>query len=436
MKRHYQLLLLLSLSAPQSVEALSCHSRRIERRRLRTDVQRGILYRPASASTPPVPPRRWWWTQLAAAPSSSSSPSDAPSPPPPRRNFAPPRNFLLQAAALVVIYTFHLTVLTQHVAILGGRIPVGYDSLAGAAVAVWYFGFHRRPNETAPWHLPAPPTIKPPDSETRTNSRAVSAPSQWQAWMQNTDWRWIRFRMSTAVTVTALVKAYFQTGTFSLFWEDTLYSMSAAGWPLTVPLSRSLQVLAGHLSWVAAGSTLLWAIPRPPPFFKRPNNEDEHTWFRLSSKDWLTWTIGGYFVSSWLFNVANVANRYILPARVLQEAAESVVTQLVQPENNDFWASATGYIAPCITAPVWEELLYRGFLLAGLTASTGSWHASCFLQAVLFSAHHMSVTAALPLVVLGWTWAVLYTHSRNLLTVIAVHAMWNSRVFFGSWFGL
>jgi membrane protease YdiL (CAAX protease family) len=275
------------------------------------------------------------------------------------------------------------------------------------------------------------------------------------------EFTWIRFRLSMMVAIVALVKAYFQTGTYSLFWEDLLYTMSAAGWPLTVPLSRSIQVLAGHLTWVAAGSTILWAIPRPPPFFrsaavatsKSSILHEEHStkqskncvdalssyqWFRMSLTkcNWLWWTIGGYFVSSWLFNIADSLNRYLLPAQVLQDAAESVVAQLVQPEHNDLWASVIGYIAPCITAPVWEELLYRGFLLAGLTAWTGSWHISCVLQAILFSAHHMSIPAALPLAVLGYTWAVLYTHSKNLWTVIAVHAMWNSRIFFGSWFGL
>lgn len=387
-----------------------------------------------------------------------------------RPSFLKPLYVLLQVATLAALYAFHLTVLTQHVAIIGGYIPIGYDSLAGAAVAVWYFVIYgrrtKRTSKTAaamfPWKLPASTIMVAPTSITTTttesesqsneasnNSSDASMLTTWKAWLRSADWRWIRFRVSTAVTVAALINAYFQTGKFSLFWEDLLFSLSAAGWPLTIPLSRSLQVLMGHLSWVAAGSTLLWAIPRPPPFFASPPRQQKtalsdddldngyYRWFRISSKNWLWWTIGGYFVSSWLFNVADAANRYILPAQVLQEAAESVVAQLVQPEHNDIWASVIGYIAPCVSAPVWEELLYRGFLLAGLTASTGgAWHASCLLQAVLFSAHHMSVTAALPLFVLGWTWAVLYTHSRNLLSVILVHAMWNSRVFIGSWFGL
>jgi membrane protease YdiL (CAAX protease family) len=404
------------------------------------------------------PSRRLWSATAASSSSTESTDNNAP-----RNRVSNMFMFLGQIAVLLSLYAFHLTVLTQHVAIVAGHFAIGYDSLVGASVAAWYFAIYRRQRQrntttstSFPWKLPsAPPsTTTETNTTTTTTTDALSTNASsssfndWWQWIgdQSTNWNgeWIRFRVSTGITVVALIKAYFQTGRFSLFWEDLLFTMSAAGWPLTIPLSRSIQVLAGHLSWVAAGTALLWALPRPPPFFAQDKG-GKYQWFRMSCSsgkqgeqrhNWLWWTIGGYFVSSWLFNMADAANHYILPAQVLHDAAESVVTQLVQPENNDVWASAIGYIAPCITAPVWEELLYRGFLLAGLTASTGSWHVSCFLQAVLFSAHHMSVTAALPLAVLGWTWAVLYTHSRSLWTVIGVHAMWNSRVFFGSWFGL
>ncbi len=142
------------------------------------------------------------------------------------------------------------------------------------------------------------------------------------------------------------------------------------------------------------------------------------------------------YVSSWLFNVADLINQYVLTDQVMQDyARESVVTQLVNPENNDIWASLVGYIAPCLSAPWWEETLYRGFLLPALTQVVG-FREAVFWQGVVFSAHHMSITAALPLAVLGWTWALLYAQSGNLWTVIFIHALWNSRVFLSSWLGL
>ncbi|GKY93655.1 hypothetical protein MPSEU_000332900 [Mayamaea pseudoterrestris] len=165
------------------------------------------------------------------------------------------------------------------------------------------------------------------------------------------------------------------------------------------------------------------------------DSNNPYYWFSSGSNHWMWWTIGGYFVSSWLFNLADLANQYILPSTILQDAQESTVSQLVNPENNDFLASAVGYIAPCITAPWWEEVLYRGFCLPALTQLIGyQW--AVLWQGIVFSAHHMSLTGALPLAVLGWTWAVVYTKSRNIFTVMMIHMLWNSRVFLGSWLGL
>jgi membrane protease YdiL (CAAX protease family) len=356
---------------------------------------------------------------------------------------------------------------------------VGWDSLAGMATLAMYVFYQRRRqgehNETL---------VKNTRNNTLTTTAAaaaaaVSIPSNndhdhsnhhpnpdrfpWHLPADNN-----RHKLSFLVAAILLTQAYFVTGQFSLYWEDLLYTASAQGWPLTAPMHRSLTVLLGHMSWVVAGSTILWAVPRPPPFWgklliqkmknKSMNNDEAaetttsstavneskasspvlyYSWFRSQwNSKWLWWAIGGYFVSSWLFNVADQVNQCILPAQVLLSAQESVVSQLVNPEHNDFAASVIGYIAPCLTAPVWEEILYRGFALAGLTAWTGRFHLAAVIQAVIFSAHHMSVTAALPLFVLGWTWAMLYRKSRNLFTVIFVHALWNSRVFLGSWLGL
>jgi membrane protease YdiL (CAAX protease family) len=337
----------------------------------------------------------------------------------------PKHRFLPQLAACLALYVFHIVVLTQHQLVLpvqlAGLTAVGYDSLAGAACFIAYSVYKRRKSQEfnkdeEPWRLPQ-----------------IESGNEVEGSRRN--WSIIRFRSTFVLTVSALFWAYFQTGRFSIFWEDSLFEMSAAGWPLTKALTRSLQVLLGHLSWVVVGSCILALGPRPPPFFQKMKGKFH--WYSISMKSrWLWWTIGGYFVSSWFFNLADLLNKVILPREILMEATESVVTQLINPEHNDLWASIFGYVAPCVSAPVWEELLYRGFLLAGLTATTGSFNASCLIQSILFSAHHMSVTAAIPLAVLGYAWARLYSKSQNLLTVIIIHSMWNSRVFLGSWFGL
>ena len=57
-------------------------------------------------------------------------------------------------------------------------------------------------------------------------------------------------------------------------------------------------------------------------------------------------------------------------------------------------------------------------------------------SSLLFAAHHLSLTAALPLAALGATWSYLYLASGNLLVPVAIHALWNARVFAGTVLGL
>jgi membrane protease YdiL (CAAX protease family) len=376
----------------------------------------------------------------------------------------------------------------------GHFAAIGLDSLAGMSTLIFYFIYQRRnkrQGNTQSSHTPSTikssvqtykrsssslvsriakrlssPLISTPQSQS-TQSSTTTPSSPWQLPSDN-----VRQRLTSLIAGMLLVQAYFWTGRFSLFWEDLLYTMSGLGWPITLSMHRSLCVLLGHLSWVTIGVLVLRWIPRPPRFFgNKPSgdqtddtslhtiedstNNDHDTngddrkrrkstdtksnrwkWFTCNRSDiWIWWTMGGYFVTSMVFDIADVANQYLLPAAVLESAQESVVSQLVSPEYSDFLASAVGYIAPCLTAPWWEEILYRGFLLSTLTQALGyKW--AVFVQGVVFSAHHMSLAAAIPLAVLGWTWAHLYKLSGNLFTVIFIHALWNSRVFLGSWLGL
>lgn len=294
-------------------------------------------------------------------------------------------------------------------------------------------------------------------------------------------------RFSSLMALIALTRAYFFTGQVSLFWEDWLYSRARHWSWMTVPMHRSLSVLLGHLSWVAMGGAILKWIPRPHPFFQEPESKWFMSSFRGTTKpatlrdvfttksaddekgtittttttnsttmtpgqllktndedsspshpQWIWWALGGYFVSSWFFNIVDLINSYVFPLAALEQAEESsIVSKLVNPEGQDLLASLVGFIAPCITAPWWEEVLYRGFLLPTLLLlfqKSYSW--ATFVSGILFSIHHQQELAFLPLCVLGWTWAIVYTKSKNLWTTIVIHCMWNSRIFLGSWFGL
>ena len=368
------------------------------------------------------------------------------------QNIPPP----LQLLSLIAMYILHLTVLTQHVLIFPfqlfpndkGRFQsIGLDSVAGM-ISFSTIAWLRRRQKKQGSQRTIPSIFEGVDNFDPKSPWTFPKFSPQNAFSP---------RATSMVALCLLISAYFFTGRFSAMVELNLFTLAGLGVPLTIAMHRSLVVLGGHIAWVFVGSGILRLILRPQPFFGggrklipkfimkeggdtgEPEVVEEvqkYKWYSNKWKaNWLWWTIGGYFISSWVFNIADFMNQVILPAHVFELAGEGVVSQLINPENNDFLASIVGYIAPCISAPWWEEVLYRGFLLPALCLQMKFWPA-VFVSGVIFSVHHVSTTGAIPLAILGWTWAAIYAKSGNLLVTILIHAMWNSRVFLGSWLGL
>ncbi|KAL3800361.1 hypothetical protein HJC23_003657 [Cyclotella cryptica] len=382
----------------------------------------------------------------------------------------------------LALYIFHLRILTQHgIAFPFQLIPnehgwftsIGLDSLAGMfsfAGLVWL----RKASVRHVQNEEKKTDSDSADKDMATAAPMVAVPPLWSKPTENeSPWRLHgknkqqdndevdlkgrpHPRSTSVIAFVLLTIAYFSTGRFSLLFENGLYAAAGYGLPLTVAMHRSLVVLLGHLTWVVVGSAILAGVLSPKPFFgggwttekttsskgKRGSGVKDrkilrpYRWYTNKwDTYWLWWTIGGYFVSAWLFNVADFLNQILLPPELFAQQAEGVVSQLINPENNDFLASLVGYIAPCLSAPWWEEVLYRGYLLPALGLFMGFWP-SVFVSGVLFSVHHLSVMGAIPLAVLGWVWAALYAKSGNILVTILIHGMWNSRVFLGSWLGL
>lgn len=385
-----------------------------------------------------------------------------------------------QLAVAFVCYVLHLTVLTQKAITfpfqlfpnsLGHFTSLGLDSVAGIASLAFYMYLRRAGKKKG--NVPSVPSLF-------SSPRKRETP--WQFPKPDPDFIKLRIpgpKSTGIIALYLLVQGYFMTGRFSIFWEDFLYGMAGAGFPMTIPMHRSLVVLMGHLTWIAVGGLILGLVPRPQPFFGGGYEEREDDGEQLSGSDkkkkkkqrkqkikttivnflsskknapkkvlrkhrwftstwntyWLWWAVGGYFVSSWVFNLADFCNQMLLPHSLFDSAAEGVVSQLINPEHNEWLASFVGCLAPCWTAPWWEEILYRGFMLPALCLHLPYWFA-VWASGVIFSIHHVSATGAIPLMVLGWAWAALYTKSGNLLVTILVHAMWNSRVFLGNWLGL
>ncbi|XP_042482071.1 uncharacterized protein LOC122062492 [Macadamia integrifolia] len=80
-----------------------------------------------------------------------------------------------------------------------------------------------------------------------------------------------------------------------------------------------------------------------------------------------------------------------------------------------------------VLAPLLEETVFRGFLMVSLT----KWFPtpiSALLSAVLFSIAHLTPGEFPQLFVLGTALGLSYAQTRNLLTPITIHALWNSGV--------
>lgn len=376
-----------------------------------------------------------------------------------------PRTQLLVGLCL---YIFHLRILTQHQLTFPFELipndeglfqSIGLDSLAGMFASgglLWLRKASVKQMSNDKSAVAAVPPIWSDPTESEAPWRLRSKKKQKKSKEKkegHVDKKEQHPRSSSIVAFALLTVGYFSTGRFSLIFENLLYAASGFGLPLTVPMHRSLVVLLGHLAWVVVGSAILAGTLSPSPFFgggwAKATNTDG-TIDKKSKKKvlqpfrwytnkwdtyWLWWTIGGYFASAWVFNIADYVNQLILPPFLFAQQSEGVVSQLINPENNDFLASLVGYIAPCLSAPWWEEVLYRGYLLPALNLFMGFWP-SVFVSGVLFSVHHMSLMGAIPLMALGWLWAALYSKSGNILVTILIHGMWNSRVFLGSWLGL
>lgn len=81
-----------------------------------------------------------------------------------------------------------------------------------------------------------------------------------------------------------------------------------------------------------------------------------------------------------------------------------------------------------VCAPIWEEIIFRGFLLASLTRYMPMW-GSVSVSALVFALAHFSLQRLLPLSFLGIVMGVIFVRSRNLLACMVLHSMWNAFVF-------
>lgn len=149
-------------------------------------------------------------------------------------------------------------------------------------------------------------------------------------------------------------------------------------------------------------------------------------WFRLKSKsNWFLWGVGGYLVALPLMILVSWVNQQIWQG----QGGSNPLLQIVLEEGDPI-ALGMFFATAAIAAPIFEEILFRGFLLPSLTRymSVG-W--AIALSSLIFATAHLSLAEVLPLTLLGAVLGFVYTRSRSLLSPILLHSLWNSVTMIG-----
>jgi len=177
---------------------------------------------------------------------------------------------------------------------------------------------------------------------------------------------------------------------------------------------KAFYVLCSYLLLAFGGLFVLYLSIKP--FFPLPEG-----WFRFSWRGgWFLWGLGGYFVALPLVIVVSVINQ-----KLWQGQGGSNPILPIALQGQDGVALAIFFVTAAVAAPVFEELLFRGFLLPSLTRYMPVWGA-ILTSSLLFAIAHLSLSEVLPLMTLGILLGVVYTRSRNLLSSMLLHGLWNS----------
>lgn len=189
-----------------------------------------------------------------------------------------------------------------------------------------------------------------------------------------------------------------------------------------LPISVASLSLVGKAFYVLGtyGAIALWGLGVLFLSLKkfRPLPAD---WFtlRLSFKS-ILWGLGGYLVALPLVVAISLVNQEIWQG---QGGSNPLLSLAL--ESQDWLVLSIFFFTAAVLAPVFEEIIFRGFLLPALTHYFPV-SIAIILSSLLFAIAHLSFAEILPLFVLGSVLGLVYSRSRNLLSSMILHSLWNS----------
>ncbi|MEB3293870.1 MAG: type II CAAX endopeptidase family protein [Synechococcales bacterium] len=178
-------------------------------------------------------------------------------------------------------------------------------------------------------------------------------------------------------------------------------------------LAQGIQAIGVYSCLAIAGLTTLYLVLKP----HRPLPQD---WFQVKWQGrGFLWGVGGYLMAFPLVILVSLLNQQIWQG---QGGSNPLLPIALQSQDNT--AKILFFVTAAVFAPIFEEILFRGFLLPSLTRYVSNWNA-ILLSSFLFALVHLSLSEVLPLTVLGIVLAFVYTRTQNLLAPILLHSLWN-----------
>ncbi|GMY07351.1 CAAX amino terminal protease family [Fagus crenata] len=149
-------------------------------------------------------------------------------------------------------------------------------------------------------------------------------------------------------------------------------------------------------------------------------------WFKFSLEGKWQFDVGLGCLMFPLVNRLSQINLNLLPILPSTPVTVSNVQQSIVAR--DPVAMALYAVVVSVCAPIWEEIVFRGFLLPSLTKYMPVW-CSILVSSVAFALAHFNMLRMLPLIFLGVVMGVVFARSRNLLPSMLLHSLWNAFVF-------
>jgi len=149
-------------------------------------------------------------------------------------------------------------------------------------------------------------------------------------------------------------------------------------------------------------------------------------WFEFNLKGrWLLDVALGCLLFP-LVNLLSHINISLVPTSLGPVVGVSSVEQSIVAR--DPVAMALYAVVVTVCAPIWEEIVFRGFLLPSLTRYMPlPW--SILASAAAFALAHFNAQRVMPLIFLGVVMGGVFARSRNLLASMVLHSLWNGFVF-------